>query len=508
VATPDTVAPADGGLPPQRREPLWSRESEQSVLGSILQDGAALQEVGDMLADGDFFDAGHREIYRAARCLSAAGSAIDIVTMYEQLQNSGTLGSIGGGLTYVNQLAQCVPSARNIRQYAEIVRSKSLLRKLADAADQILSAAHAPGGRSVDELVTSAESLMSELMRERSRKLPGARIPMLPLEGLRKTSESVRWLCKGVVPSDSVGLLFGGSGTFKSFIALDLALHVAHGLSWLGRKTRQGPVIYIAAEGGAGLWSRIDAWHRARRLDPASAQLYAVTLPVDLVADGWRVVEAAEALHIRPALVVIDTMSQTFAGEENSANEVAGYLREISARFRGQWGCANAIVHHSGHMATERPRGSSALRANVDWMLGVFRSETEMLATMTSVKQKDGELFPDQTFHLQAVDLGEDEDGDQRSSLVARAVLSETEKTELVEHEARRGRSGHNPTILRLAQNGMPEKSLRSAFYDAVGLEESDARRQAYYRALSWAKKAGFLEIAGGVVILLREPKA
>ena len=57
-------------------------------------------------------------------------------------------------------------------------------------------------------------------------------------------------------------------------------------------------------------------------------------------------------------MVVVDTLSQTYSGEENSANEMAAYLREIGLRFRQLWQCAVLLIHHSGHQATERPCGS------------------------------------------------------------------------------------------------------------------------------------------------------
>lgn len=333
-------------------------------------------------------------------------------------------------------------------------------------------------------------------------------LPLLSLAQLREKSAAVSWVVKHVLPSESLGVMFGGSGTFKSFIALDCALHVAHGLRWLGRKTRKASVIIIAAEGGSGIWRRIDAWHRQQGLSWSDAEVYVVPVAVDLLHDAEMVVSAARALGVEPQLVVVDTLSQTFPGEENSATEISGYLRELGLWFRSVWRCAVLVIHHTGHMATERPRGSSAIRANVDFMIGVFRSETEMIATMTVGKQKDGELLPDQTFHLQVVELDQDVDGDPTTSLVARAVMSDTEKAELVAHEARRGRSGHHPAILTLAQNGMQERDLRRAFYETCELQDQDSRRQAYYRALNWAKRAGFIDIAQGIVIVLKETSA
>lgn len=340
--------------------------------------------------------------------------------------------------------------------------------------------------------------------QERDQRPQQPPVQLLSLSQLRERHDAVTWAVKGVVPAESLGLIFGGSGTFKSFIALDLALHVAHGLPWLGRRTVEGPVLYLAAEGGAGLWRRIDAWHRARKLRWQDAPLYVIPVPVDLMKDAILVTDAALSAGVTPVLAVIDTLSQTFTGEENSANEVAGYLAEIGLMLRATWRAAVAVVHHSGHLATERPRGSSALRANVDWMFGVFRDNQEMMATLTCEKQKDGEPFADASFALASYELGRDEDGDVISSLVARHLTSAEEVQQVMVEEGKAGRVGKNQLLLRLLQSGVRETDLRHAFYEECGVENPESRRQAYHRAKAWAIKAGFFEVAEGIVITLK----
>lgn len=333
-------------------------------------------------------------------------------------------------------------------------------------------------------------------------------LPLLTLAQLAEKAGQLKWLVKGAVPLESIGVMFGASGAFKSFVAIDLALHVAHGKAWMGRKTKQAPVIIIAAEGGAGLWRRVEAWHREHGIAWQDAPVYVIPMSVDLTTDCSRVIEAAKALQVVPGLMVIDTLSQTFSGEENSATEVAAYLRELGLWFREAWLCAVLVIHHSGHNAAERPRGSSALRANVDFMLGVHRDEKEMIATVSCHKQKDGEAFDDATFGLSVFELGKDEDGDAITALVATAVSGEEAKAELVQYEAARGRSGRNALIIDLAEDGMEDAALRKAFYEDCGVADAEARRQAYYRALNWATKHRLLEIVEHRVILSKVVRA
>jgi hypothetical protein len=500
---PETHLPVAGEMSAAGlRLPPHSIEAEQSVLGSLLLDNTALARVDDVLREADFYRHEHRIIFGTTASLIAGGKPADTITVFERLQADGKADEVGG-LAYINALTQSVASSTNVRRYAEIIVERSTLRSIIAAADEIATNAFNPQGRLVPQILDDAKVAFGRLASD--RKLGSTRVPLLSLGELREQSHSVPWLIKHVMPAESIGMLYGGSGTFKSFIAIDAALHIAHGLPWLGRRTKQGPVLYIAAEGGAGLWPRIVAWHRARRLQWADTPFHVVPAAVDLTTDAWRVVEAAQTRGVAPMLVVVDTLSQTYGGEENSANEVAAYFRELGSRFRALWGCAVLILHHSGHSATERPRGSSAMRANLDFMFGVFRDENEMLATVTCAKQKDGEAFKDVTFSVSSHELGTDEDGDRVTSLVARHLSTVEDVQEAMEAEGKAGRRGHNQLLLGLVQNGQAESELRQVFYTECGVDTADGRRKAYHRAKDWAVKAGLFEVAGGVVITLKQ---
>lgn len=325
-------------------------------------------------------------------------------------------------------------------------------------------------------------------------------IQMLSLAELRQHAASIKWLVKYVIPDDSLGVFFGGSGCFKTFIAVDMAMHIAHGMPWLGRKTKKGPVIIICGEGGGGLWKRIEAWHRVNHRKWEDASVYVVPVPVDLLTEADRVVAAAKALGIIPALVVVDTLAQTFSGDENSATDIGAYLRTLGMYFRAGWQCAVTVIHHTGHANTERPRGSSSIRNNVDFLFGVFRDEKEMLATVECIKQKDGSETPAQAFQARVETLGQDDDGDDITSLVTSALGGSTAVLDAMEHEATRGRGGKNQMFLSLAQNGALESEVRKAFYTEVD-GDADTKRQAYFRAKKWALSAQILEVVDGRII-------
>ena len=236
---------------------------------------------------------------------------------------------------------------------------------------------------------------------------------------LGESTKNIKWLVKNLIPADSMGMIFGASGTFKSFLALDLCLSVANGKAWTNRKTDFGAVGYMAAEGGAGIYKRIVAWQDGI---PPPDNFHVCTVPLLLSAkDEVAALRASIiALPEIPKLIVIDTLSQTFAGDENSSSDIASYLRMINSEIREPFGATVLVIHHSGHSASERPRGSSAITANVDFLLGCFRSDPEALnARLEVTKQKDGDKVKGLYFDLERRIIGKDEENEEISSLVA-----------------------------------------------------------------------------------------
>ena len=500
---------APGELPPSDpspdedvahlRAPPKSIEAEQGVLGGLLLDVSHLARVSDILATGDFFARSHKLIYDALTTLAGEGQPVDVISTFERLQRDGNDGD-AGGLIYLNQLAQSVPSAHNVRRYAEIIVERSNLRAIIALADQART--RALKNEPATDILSDAKAVLGRLAEERRLGKDG--VPILSLAQLREQSHATTWMVKNLLPTECIGVLFGASGTFKSFVAVDLACHIAHGLPWLGRRTVKGSVVYLAAEGGGGIWKRICAWHKARHKPWDAAPVHVIPAALDLAADTARVAEAIKSAGITPSLVVIDTMSQTFGGEENSSTDVAAYFRALSALIKQRWHCAVLVLHHSGHSATERPRGSTAIQANTDFIFGLFRDEKEMLATLTCVHVKDGERFNDATFSLTAQVLGTDPDGDEIKSLVARHLSSAEELQEVMEIEGRAGRGGANQLLISLLQNGCLESDLRTEFMKKCDAETPEARRQQYSRAKRWAMNAGFFEVAQGIVVTLK----
>jgi replicative DNA helicase len=167
----DSNAPRDDEVA-RLRVPPHSIEAEQSVLGGLLLDNSAWDRAGDLLTDSDFYRYEHKAIYAAIGALVGASRPADVITVYEQLQSHGKAEECGG-IAYLNALAQSVPSAANLRRYAEIVRERAVLRKLIEASDEIATNAFNPQGRAVSQILDEAEGRIFKIGEEGSRTRQG-----------------------------------------------------------------------------------------------------------------------------------------------------------------------------------------------------------------------------------------------------------------------------------------------------------------------------------------------
>lgn len=184
-----------------------------------------------------------------------------------------------------------------------------------------------------------------------------------------------QYLVEGVLEAEALGMIFGPSGAGKSFVAIDIAASIAAGSPWHKRATRQGAIIYIAGEGQGGIARRFRAWEARRSVSLATAPVFISRVPPRLTeADSVKAVREAvervadEAGEI--ALVIIDTVNRCFgAGDENSTSDMSNFVHAMAA-IRDQFSATVLAIHHSGKDATQGARGSSVLRAAMDFEAG------------------------------------------------------------------------------------------------------------------------------------------
>lgn len=142
--------------------PPYSLEAEQSVLGSLMLDNTKWEHVYLQIRSEDFFNYAHRIIFSEMQNLLELNKPIDLITLSESLENNGKLESVGG-FSYLAELSKNVPSVSNIISYVSIVRERSVLRSMVSVANEIADAGYNPQGRSSDELLDFAESLIFQV---------------------------------------------------------------------------------------------------------------------------------------------------------------------------------------------------------------------------------------------------------------------------------------------------------------------------------------------------------
>ena len=159
------------------RVPPHSIEAEQSVLGGLLLDNSAWHRAGDLLTDSDFYRYEHKAIYAAVGALVNASKPADVITVHDKLQSFGKAEECGG-IAYLNALAQSVPSAANLRRYAEIVREHAVRRQVITACDEIATKAF--NGADAREALDMAASVFGQLERAGQRTSPQPLSVLIP----------------------------------------------------------------------------------------------------------------------------------------------------------------------------------------------------------------------------------------------------------------------------------------------------------------------------------------
>ena len=228
------------------------------------------------------------------------------------------------------------------------------------------------------------------------------------------------YLVKNWLGAEAVSMIYGDSNCGKSFLALDIAAHVASGHSWMGHNTRKGKVLYLASEGGQKSYGpRIAALRDAKselQEKGAADDLLLTLIQVDL--HGTTDIDAISAAlpELNFTLIVVDTLAMSIgAGSENDSADMAQFIKNIMT-LKKRYNCHVLIVHHSGKDRAKGARGHSSLRAAVDTEIEVKVDGS--IRTATCKKQRDMENGKSIAFTLRVVDLGLDDELDPITSCV------------------------------------------------------------------------------------------
>ncbi|MDT0140200.1 AAA family ATPase [Acidovorax sp. PRC11] len=297
------------------------------------------------------------------------------------------------------------------REHCIKAKPKGELRRTAtaDDFDDVSGAeAAAPGAG-------TAHEAMAKLGRQKGPRFQVISVPQL-LERPRAS-----WLIRNVLPRDGVAMIYGESGSGKSFFVLDMVAAVARGIEWRGHKVEASrPVVYVCAEGEADFRDRVQAYCEFNGLGDFPIGVVPDAPNLLLREDVKDLIAAIRAFG-PTAVIVVDTLAQTTPGaNENSGEDMGRALAHCKALHRAT-GALVLLVHHSGKDTSRGARGWSGLRAAVDAEIEVERFgsgnfDDPRCARVSKLKGgRDGAEFG---FRLNLVAIGEHDDGEVINSCV------------------------------------------------------------------------------------------
>lgn len=269
-----------------------------------------------------------------------------------------------------------------------------------------------PGNITPAYKVAKGRSLFKPVLADlpAGREMTAGRFRFVDRSGMDSISPP-EWLIPDCLPSNAYALLVGASGTFKTFIALDIALSIATGVNWPWEGNwpkigSSGLVLFTAGEGRPEFRKRVVAWEK-RWWGGRHAEGLVLADPVPLIQEDLNpYLDGALAMSKDGyKLVVIDTVGRAMQGVNENAQEHASAFTKMVEKLQRELGCAVLALHHTGH-GENRARGSSVFQADADTVLVTERAGKEMTVALTMSKQKDAaEWDRPKLIQMEAVDL-------------------------------------------------------------------------------------------------------
>ncbi|QQS19548.1 replicative DNA helicase [Candidatus Saccharibacteria bacterium] len=348
-------------------EPLPQNiEAEASLLGAVLIDTDAIIKIADRITPDDFFDARHARIYEALRALYEKRSAIDVLTLADQLKGNGFLEMVGGS-SYLTELTNFVPTAAHVEQYADIVAQKALRRRLISASAEMADLGR-DESKALQELIEEAEARLFAVSQQHVKQSVVSLESVLAdsferLDDLHKDKNKLRGVPSGYRDLDNILAGFQRSDLFiiaarPSMGKTAFVLNLAHKVATLAKES----VLIFSLEMSKeqlvdrllAMESGVDAWALRtgkltdddfERLGEAMGTLSEAKIFIDdspgITVSDLRTKSRREAHTQKLGLIVVDYL-QLMSGGGKYSNE-GNRVQEISEISRGLKGIAREL---------------------------------------------------------------------------------------------------------------------------------------------------------------------
>lgn len=461
-----------------------NREAERAVLAALMRnpDAGSIIKLG--ISADLFTQSAAQEAFRGIADYLADGITPDAATLRAAISSAA--------LIEIETSLREQASAANLSYWVGLLKACRQARLVQAARARLAQAINA--GAPAHELQAIIESVRQAEQDDADAKEPR----FMWADEFCQNRAELDWLIDKYVPACSVGLLFGDSEAYKSFLLIDMAGHIATGKPWRGQEVQQGNVLFIAGEGGNGLRTRIKAWFE--KYDEPMRNFAVSTVPLelcdpkhaDLLISDIRQFIGNESF----SFIVLDTLNTHFgAGDENATSDMTRF-RLAALKLSQATGATVAISHHCGHQDKTRSRGNISLHNGIDWEFKLERSGD--YTTLTGTKMKDAPTPPPLSWTLAQQPL---QWADKHGNPINGAVLEPAETQVRESQSTQRGKpmTGKASIALdalrtALMQHGVEERGIvtvakdqwRQAAYKA-GISASDstqdAKRKAFNRA-------------------------
>jgi hypothetical protein len=370
------------------------------------------------------------------------------------------------------------------------------LRRVGCSAEELQAALSALNSR-CDPPLPAAE--VSKIATSVTRYTPAVGADLPPLAAVNfadiRPHLSDAYVVKNMLARDSLAAIIGASSSGKTFLAGDLAVHIARGESWRGHRVHGGLVVYVALEGLRSAENRFYAMRDALKL--GNLPLVLSGGPMNLrepesVAAVLALVRTAERQFAMPCVAIfIDTLSRAMAGgDENAAQDMAALVAGADA-LRLATGALITLVHHLGKDETRGARGHSLLRAAIDTGLTVT-AQGDVHVVVTS-KQRDYAPGSPWAFKLTQVSVGTDNDGDA----VTTCLLSQESRLPLPEL-AGKNQIALDAALREWRREHLGPESIPEAELVKVALQQGIDRRRRAEVLPAFIKAGRLIVIDGG----------
>ncbi len=452
------------------------QEAQRVILASVLARPAVFSQVEGLEPDA-FRNPQLRAVFAAIKTLAGRGEDINAFALSREIDDR-----IDTPISFIASLQLGAVPSSDLSAHRAFLQEQR--QQVVDQIHRKTLLAMLNQGKPLEAVLDAGRKMISQEEAAPAR----GKLAFVSAADLSTRSLSLPWLIKDFLPADAVVSIFGGSGSGKSFLALDWLLCIASRKNeWMGNPVkRRGPVFYIAGEGYSGLPGRIKAWCRKHSVSVESLRFFSSNRAVymlepESVAEMVAVIDGMAAEHGQPVVVCADTLARCFGpGDENSSKDMSGFVAALD-QVRHHYGCTVLVVHHSGLGDDSRSRGSSAFRAALDAEYRLTVNGETRILSCTKAKDSD----PPQDLHLIAekIDLGEaDEDGRPISSL----VFTEAEEPA---NAPKKKLSANNQMGLRALEfiladrNAVHLEEWRREFYSRHTGDNQEAKRKAFERA-------------------------